>query len=300
MPRPADPPGGPGDPAPHRHNFPPSPPRIIYDAHELYPFQYPPGPIRSYWRRIERRTIGRTNLVLTVNESVAAELARLYGVQTVETIYNSCHLQSKSPKADAAAFDRLFRVDGKSLQRRGLRILFHGSLTDGRNLQNLALAIKFLTGRATLYFLGEGPLKDDLERLCRSHILDNVLFAPPVPQRELLGYVAAADLGVIPYNDRHLLNTLLCSPNKLYEFVEAGVPVCASDLPELARFVALHKIGLSGPMSTPRQIAAAIDLCLQAKARGEFTDQSFCQARQRVSWTTQSQKLIDLYDRLGT
>ena len=106
-----------------------------------------------------------------------------------------------------------------------------------------------------------------------------MLFAPPVPQRELLGYVAAADLGVIPYNDRHLLNTLLCSPNKLYEFVEAGVPVCASDLPELARFVALHKIGLSGPMSTPRQIAAAIDLCLQAKARGEFTDQSFCQAR---------------------
>ena len=75
LPRPADPPGGPGDPAPHRHNFPPlSAANHLRLAHELYPFQYPPGPIRSYWRRIERRTIGRTDLVLTVNESVAAEL----------------------------------------------------------------------------------------------------------------------------------------------------------------------------------------------------------------------------------
>ena len=64
----------------------------------------------------------------------------------------------------------------------------------------------------------------------RIHFLD------PVSQDELLSWTAGADIGIVPYPPIDL-NSRLCTPNKLFEFIVAEVPILANDLPELRRFV---------------------------------------------------------------
>ena len=81
---------------------------------------------------------------------------------------------------------------------------------------------------------------------------------PAVPQSELLQHSASADVGIIPYP--HVdLNSYYCTPNKLFEFIQARLPILANDSPELRRFVHDEGFGLVKPMHSIKEIASAID-----------------------------------------
>jgi glycosyltransferase involved in cell wall biosynthesis len=119
---------------------------------------------------------------------------------------------------------------------------------------------------------------------------------PPV---ELVGLIGAADLGVIPYSGRHSLNHRLCTPNKLFEFIEAGLPICANDLPELRRIVAGSGIGHVAPMESAADIANAIGDARARAERGCFPPEAFERAGLRYGWARQESELLGLYERLG-
>ena len=113
-------------------------------------------------------------------------------------------------------------------------------------------------------------------------------------------YTPHADLGIIPYQDQPgLLNTTYCTPNKLFEFIEAQLPICASDLPELKNIVAAHGIGDAYDLSAAEQIADAIRDCRNRIAAGEFPLASREVARREFSWKAQACKLLEIYERLG-
>jgi glycosyltransferase involved in cell wall biosynthesis len=150
-----------------------------------------------------------------------------------------------------------------------------------------------------LFLLGEGPAEARLKTLCRKLGLSNVFFGPWVPQEHLLHYIAHAHLGVIPYSGSTLLNNRYCTPNKLFEFIEAEIPICASDLPELRRIVAGHGIGAVYPMEDVTAIAHAIEACRVRCLRGDFALSARHAARQRFSWERQEARLLELYERLG-
>ena len=120
-----------------------------------------------------------------------------------------------------------------------------------------------------------------------------MFFHDAVGQDELLSYTASADAGVIPYMPRDELSVYWCTPNKLFEFMVAGLPILASDLPELRRFVTGQGIGLNRPMRTAREVADAID---------EFLDTDVAAFQHQVeivrsdfTWAAQGARLIELY-----
>ena len=80
--------------------------------------------------------------------------------------------------------------------------------------------------------------------------MNNVFFAGWVDQSRLLGYTRHASCGVIPIQPE-TLHLRYCTPNKLYEFLEARLPICASDMPELRRFVEASGIGAVYDLSRP-------------------------------------------------
>ena len=85
-----------------------------------------------------------------------------------------------------------------------------------------------------------------------------VFFFPAVEQSVLLEYSASADVGIIPYP--HIdLNSYYCTPNKLFEFIQAGLPMIANDSPELNRFVKANNIGYSKKIESEIDIASMID-----------------------------------------
>jgi len=117
-----------------------------------------------------------------------------------------------------------------------------------------------------------------------------VYFLPAVPQAELLQHSASADLGIIPYP--HVdLNSYYCTPNKLFEFIQAGLPILSNDSPELRRFVSEEGFGLVHAMSSPLHIANAIDLGFQQLSHSDWKQQLVIK-RHAFAWNLQADKYL--------
>jgi glycosyltransferase involved in cell wall biosynthesis len=267
--------------------------KLVYDSHELFPCQTDDKRIEAYWTEIEAGNISHADLIITVNRSIASELARRYGVREPEVIYNSDGIGAVGASPDRAEFLRHFDAAD------GFKVLYQGNIDFRRNLDSLVLAFEELGGEARLFLLGGGPFEVELKKICTQHGLTNVHFGRSVSQKQLVGYTSHADLGMIPYVASGSLNTLYCTPNKLFEYIEAGVPICASDLPELRNIVRGRGIGDVYEMSTPRSIARAILDCKGRLSRGEFSREKRESAREMFSWRGQAQKLLVMFDRLG-
>jgi glycosyltransferase involved in cell wall biosynthesis len=262
--------------------------RCVYDSHELFAEQELSAIERRLWRRLEGRLIGRCDLVITVNRSIARELERRYGLSRVEAIHNA-----ERVPADL--------VKGRLLQERlglgpGARILlYQGGLSQGRNLEMPIRAMALVrTPGLHLVYLGDGVLAPRLARLAlRQGVADRVHLVPAVPQGELLAYTASADAGLIPYRS-NCLNTHYCTPNKLFEMIAAAVPIVASDLPELKRLVLDNGIGAVGDTGTPQGLASLIDGVFAGEGPGRFAE-AMEEARRRIHWGVEGERLIRLY-----
>ena len=270
------------------------PARLIYDAHELTPHEFTIRNVRRYWSAVERKHIGQADAVIAVNESVARELERTYAVAPPEVILNSCGVGSGGAAIDRQAFLAHFGAPAD-----GFKVLYVGGLLRGRNLDSLVDAFGLLPEGCKLFLLGEGPEEARLRQRCKARALPNVFFGTWPGQDRVLSYAAHGDLGVIPYRENGLLNNRYCTPNKLFEFIEAEQPICASDLPELRRFVRDEGIGGVYPMDSPGAIAEAVADCRRRCERGEFPQSTRRAAREKFSWPRQAQKLVALYERLG-
>jgi len=269
--------------------------KLIYDAHEFFPFQYPIGAKRQRdWSRMEDSYIRETSLVLTVNETIAGELTRLYGIAKPEVIYNSYGTQSSSTQLTEQTFLEHFEA-----QAGGFRVIYQGAFIREKNLENLLKAFRGLTASTQLFLLGTGPAEMQLKTLRKKCGLSHVFFGPWVPQEDLLHYLAHAHLGIIPYTGSTILNNLYCTPNKLFEFIEAEIPICASDLPELRRIVAGNGIGDVYPMENAEAIACAIETCRARALRGDFAASARRATRKMFAWEKQGTKLVALYEKLG-
>lgn len=265
--------------------------RLVYDSHELFAEQDVPRDVRDQWRRAEASLIGDCDLVMTVNRSIADELERRYGIAGVEVILNAAPFQ-----AAVAPSGRLQAALG--LDARTRIALFQGHLLPFRNLETLARAGGGLPAGTALVLIGDGPEDDRLQALVRSAGLgDRVFFHPHVTQEVLAALTADAALGIIPYRATSR-NTELCTPNKLFEYIAAQVPVLADDLPELRRFVVGYGIGEVGKMDDPAVLGHRIAAALRDDARLAAWRAALVPAAAALCWEVEGEKLVGLYRRL--
>ncbi|MCE5280381.1 MAG: glycosyltransferase family 4 protein [Planctomycetaceae bacterium] len=268
--------------------------KIIYDSHELWPYQVKDKAFQEYWKGVETSLIGQTDRVITVNDSIARQMVEFYAIAMPAVVYNSHEAAGPPAAVTGEEFLGHFAVP-----KGGLNVLYQGNIGPERNLENLVAAFAELGTDVRLLMLGEGELARSLKAACARKGIANVFFAPPVSQTRLLGFTRLADMGIIPYTDDGILNNRFCTPNKLFEFIAAGVPVCASDLPELRKIVKDQGIGEVYPMGSARQIASAVEDCLSRRQKGEFTAASMQAAQEKYSWVRQRQALLKVYQELG-
>jgi glycosyltransferase involved in cell wall biosynthesis len=270
--------------------------RLVYDTHEFYPYQYPVGSREQrHWSGVEARTIRQADRILAVNDSVADALREEYGIARPDVLFNSCERPASFLPLRRDTF--LAHFGAPSIP--SFVFLFHGSFNGARNLERLTRAAARVRTEAILCFLGWGDHLVRLRKLVRRESIRNVFFGQAVPQDRLLNYVAAADMGVIPYIADGLKNNLFCTPNKLFEYIEAQVPICGSRLPELTRIIEGHSIGRTYPMESVEQIALALQDGMAACRAGAFGPEARARAREVLAWERQAQVLLSVYESLG-
>ena len=268
--------------------------RVIYDAHELFPCQFPSSGQRRYWERVERRWIKQADAVVTVNESLAQFLAERYGLSTPPGVIRNSYATEHASSGRHSNHPVV-----RPVAREVALGVFQGNFSPARNLRNLVESFSLLENEASLWMIGSGTMEEELKTLCREKQIRNVHFSGWVEQQQLLAHVAAADFGIIPYSGERLLNMKYTSPNKLFEMIAAEIPVCASDLPELRRIVRGDGIGEVYAMGTAAKIAWALQDFIKRLRQNAFSPATLKRAREKYSWARESRKLIDLYDRLA-
>ncbi len=266
--------------------------KLVYDSHELFSEQEFSRHEKRQWAKIEAKYIGDCNAVITINPSIARELERRYGIQHVNVIYNA-ERTGEPPLKQILFHEALDIPPGKKI------LLFQGGLSAGRNLDVLVSAIGLVQNpELNLVILGDGQMGESLKNLVKARKLtDRVHFHPAVPQADLLRYSACADAGIIPYQ-AICLNNYYCTPNKLFEFVAAGVPILASDLPEIRNLINTHQIGQVGDLSTAEKVARQIDSFFSDPTRLKHWQDNVIQARRLVCWEREAEKLVAIFEAL--
>ena len=273
---------------------------LVYDSHEVY-LEAGSNGTRPRWprwilSRLERRWFRRADAIVTVNQLVAQELVRRYGVKERMAVVHNCPATWAPPEPRP---DLLRTAAG--IPPGAPILLYHGGLTAVRGLAQLAEAmLEPGLEEAHLCYLGFGPMRDELLALAaeprfggRIHLLDGV------PPDELDLWVASADIGMMP-NQPETLNELVSTPNKLFESIAAGVPVVTSDFPERRRIVIDDPDGPLGAVCdpvSPRSIAEATRSILELGERGRSDYRARClkAANERWNWERESERLTSLY-----
>ncbi len=260
----------------------------VYDSHELWAEQEFEASVKARWQALEETWIGAADAVIAVNTSIADELKHRYGLSQVAVVHNAEH-----PLPPARIKPRLFH-QYFGLPPEARVVLFQGGYSASRNLDNLIGAFAQIKDpRLHLVMLGWGEMQGRLERMVhQGNLSARVHFHPKVAQNVLLSYTQSADVGIIPYRPV-CLNTRLCTPNKLFEFIAAGLPIVASDLPELRRFIVGLDIGLVGDTASAQGIAALIDQFFADPAQATRFSANMPAAQQRACWAVEGVVFMD-------
>jgi glycosyltransferase involved in cell wall biosynthesis len=266
--------------------------RLVYDSHELATgVPYRDGSWARFVAAIERLAVPRAALVVTVSDGIGERLQERYRLARRPTVVrNACALPSGAPDG------RLRRELG--IGDAGL-VLHQGATARDRGGDVLVAAMRDVPD-AHLVLLGdegEPGSADELRRLARvAGVAERVHFRPGVPLEHLLALTAEADVGVSLLQDT-CENHRLALPNKVFEYVAAGVPVVTSDLPETRRLVREHGIGWTVDPRRPDAVAAALRTALAARGDPELA-QRLRLAADRLSWASERRRLQAAYEGL--
>lgn len=263
----------------------------IHDCHELFLER----PLFTDFEKkvlgaVERRAIRRPSIVTVVNQSIGAELGRRYGISTL--VVRNC---VNAPESVETRDVRMLADLPPDMPV----VLYQGGLLEGRGLPEMILAVREFPEACALVVLGFGRMREELELLARTTgVEDRVCFVDAVPPDELLPLTASATIGLIPYQPISL-NNKLALPNKIFEYLSVGLPVAASDIPELRNVVVGERCGAVFDPFDPSSIAGAVRTLLDP-ANLPTVRAAALQYGSVNTWERERMILLDAYERLLT
>jgi glycosyltransferase involved in cell wall biosynthesis len=271
---------------------------LVFDAHELRIPELDSTYWSIYWpwmRKLLARflvaVLPRCAGVITVSPPIAQEISKRYSVPKVTVIRNV----------------PVYRAVGKSdrlRQRLGLspnvRIaLYQGNLQPDRGLDKLIRAAAFLDRDNVIVLMGNGvgTTPSELEALISSErVADRVKVLPPVPYAELLDWTASADIGLHIFSPDYSLSIRMCLPNKLFEYLMAGLPVLTSPLDAVMEVIRTYEVGQIVSSLAPADIGMAINSMLADHvALARMHCNALSAAKQDLHWGKENRQLIRLY-----
>jgi glycosyltransferase involved in cell wall biosynthesis len=268
---------------------------LIYDAHELYHAQVQlPARIRRRYRLREARLIKRADLVVTVNPFLARIMADDYGCGFPEVILNAaCLPREKETRSNL--------IEKLELGEKARIVLYQGWLSPERGLDRLVRIARYFPAHVHLVIIGYGRHEEDLRAISTEQGTDDgrVIFVGRVEQDDLARLTPSADLGVIPYHGIDL-NNQYASPNKLFEFLAAGLPFVCNDLPYLRTIIDTYGCGIVVDLAEPESAAQAILAQLDDFESLQRLKLAANAAAQVLNWEVEGRKLIALYRRIAS
>jgi len=146
-----------------------------------------------------------------------------------------------------------------------------------------------------LVIVGGGDVMIKLERIIeQNYLASKVTLIPKVPFSVLGHFTRKAHLG-ISIDKGSVLNHRYSLPNKLFEYLHAGIPVLASRLTEQEKIIKQYDVGTFIENHQPEHIAERIRAVFSDPETMERWKRNCCRVKEELNWENESKKLIDIF-----
>jgi glycosyltransferase involved in cell wall biosynthesis len=209
---------------------------FIYDAHELI---IPEKGIKLsrreyFWYVLERFSIKAAKLVVAANDERSVFMQKHYHLYTKPVVFRNI---------PPVVMDNL-SGNSQGIIRRSVDdivVLYQGDVCLERGIELFFRAVQILPAKYKLALIGSGP---DIEYVLKTYFGNDSKFQyfGRVENNRILGITKQCDIGIIAY-PRNRLNNIYCASNKIYEYIQAGIPVISTDQPPLKSVIEEYMVG---------------------------------------------------------
>ena len=178
-------------------------------------------------------------------------------------------------------------------------VVYSGGINITRGLEIVIQALRYLpnvhlvatSNRVSWY-------TEQLQELAtQSKANGRLHFAPYVATDQVVSYLSSADVGISPL-PANVVNYDLALPNKLFDYIQAGLPIAVSNCTEQMALVEDLQVGVSYKWSEPEECANAIQKLLDAKTSILRRYEDIDIELESFLWPSQEEKLLNLYSSL--
>lgn len=211
--------------------------RVVFNSREIYshigglsgrPF------IQKLISAIEKVFIKRVDLVLTTGEMDSNFIEKKHNIGNTLVIRNLPVYRKPIAPID-------FRKK-HNLPNDQIILLYQGVILKGRGIGRVIRVMKNLP-QTVFIVLGEGEYKESYIKLAQEYgVEDRIYFEGAYPQSELINYTAGGDIGICIIENISL-SYYHALPNKLFEYIMAGLPVISSNLPQMKKIIDDYQVG---------------------------------------------------------
>jgi glycosyltransferase involved in cell wall biosynthesis len=259
---------------------------LVYDTHEIFT-EVPEIEgrwVKKVWQKIESFIFPKLEMIITVNNSIAAFYGERYGkeIRVIRNIPEKRKTLAIKSRAEL------------SLPENKYIIISQGSgINIDRGNEELLLSMQFLEDDVLLLFVGSGDAIPTLKKISEEHHLGSkVNFIDRMPYEEMIQYTANANLG-ISLDKASNLNYLYSLPNKIFDYISVNTPILASNLPEVAAIVNEYRVGMTIDKIDPESIAKAIKE-MRLLNKNHWNEQLTI-AKESLTWEIEALSLKDFY-----
>lgn len=250
---------------------------VVFDAHELFP-EVPElvdrPRVKAFWTKLEDLILPKLKFNITVCDSIATHYNQKYGCR-FDVIRNVPYLQ-KTTTADK-------KFGNKKV------LIYQGAINIGRGLENVIYAMKFLPD-VVLWIIGDGDIKINLEKqVLKNGLSEQVIFEGRVDAEQLRKLTMTADIGLCLLENKGL-SYYYSLPNRIFDYMHAGIPVLTTPFPEISKIVEEYRTGITTMENDPANLAKIISGMLQNPIDTSHFDElsrTFC-------WQHEQNKLLHL------
>lgn len=259
---------------------------VVYDSHELALEEFAE---RSEWRKyvrpvvahVEAQYIRSARVISSVSPGITAHLESTYRVPAT-------HLTLRNAPAYQATD---LRPAGDPV-----RLLYHGIISPGRGLEALIESAASWAPGYTLTVRGPASppdYKDQLSALADRHgVTARVSFEGPVPMTSLVAAARPFDIGLMALPG-HSAHTRFALPNKLFEYMMAGLALGVTNLEEMTTLLYDTGAGFSLGDGSPAAIASAVNGLTREGI--DHMRAAAIKAAKRYNWDAEAGPVIDAY-----
>lgn len=254
---------------------------LVYDSHEMFvelPELVNRKLVKGTWSFLEKLLVPGIKFGYTVSQPIADYYKNKYN-KDFELVRNVGHFR----------FDLQYKPDFS-----GTILIYQGAVNVGRGIDLMIKSMAFIDD-AKLWVIGSGDVLGEMKQLAQDlQLEDKVMFFGRIRLDDLWEYTQKGHIGFSLEEDLGL-NYRYALPNKIFDYIQARVPMVVSNLPEMSKLVEKYHVGEVLRNRTPEALAAIVNNMRENKGVMPKISQKLELAARDLCWQREEEKLTDLY-----